>query len=252
MSLPELARESGVTAPYLSRLLLEHTARSFVMWRNRIRLERFMSLYRPGDNLMTAATNAGFGSYARFNHVFNTLVGCAPREWIKRRADGDADQAEAHAWSASYGMPEAVSLSGRQRWTRLVPFVGSAASGLFGERFLEVLVGATPQARRIEDKEFNRLDGALSSDARKSLISALRPKGEALAQDLTGLHEAVDFSDIYKGIAEFYGCSTSCLINSVAAFVLGLWVSARLSNNAIVCLVTICIIGSDVSIYWDS
>jgi AraC-like DNA-binding protein len=107
ISLSELAREAGVTAPYLSRLLIEQTGRSFVDWRNRVRLDRFMDGYRPGANLLSAALAAGFGSYARFHHVFSEMIGCTPSEWVRqggeREPAADADlPAEP---SAGYGMP---------------------------------------------------------------------------------------------------------------------------------------------------
>jgi AraC-like DNA-binding protein len=225
LSLPDLARESGVTPPYLSRLLIEHTARSFVTWRNRIRLERFMTGYRPGDNLMSAATSAGFGSYARFNHVFNDIIGCAPRDWIKRCADGSTAPGDASLSASRYGVPEAVTLSGRQRWTRLVPFVGSAAGIVLGQQFLAGLVSAARQANRSARKEFEQLNGTLPLGERKRLIASLRSKDPGIARDLSGLIDAVDFSDTYKGIAEFYGYSTSSLIDAVAAFVIVLWVA---------------------------
>ncbi len=80
LSLGQLAAGAGVTAPYLSHLLIEHTGRSFVEWRNRIRLERFMTAWRPGANLLNTALEAGFGSYTQFHRVFSQLLGCSPAE----------------------------------------------------------------------------------------------------------------------------------------------------------------------------
>lgn len=91
-SLSELASDAGVAAPYLSRLLIEHTGRSFIDWRNRIRLDRFMDGYRPGANLLNVALEAGFGSYVRFNHVFNEMIGCAPSEWAKQADEQGGDR----------------------------------------------------------------------------------------------------------------------------------------------------------------
>jgi AraC-like DNA-binding protein len=231
VTLPELARESGVTPPYLSRLLIEHTARSFVVWRNRIRIERFMSAFKPGDNLMSVATQAGFGSYARFNHVFNEIVGCAPSDWVRRSADGDGHRTHTSFEVGSYGVPETVALSGRQRWTRLVPFVGAAAVGLLGQDFLAALLSASPRANRSEPRPFTQLDGTLPQIERKRLIAAVRAKDPGLADDLKGLLDSVDFADIYKGIAQFYGCSPASLIDAVAAYLLVLWVAGNRSGD---------------------
>ncbi len=77
-SLTDLASEGGIAPHYLSRLLAEQTGRSFVEWRSRIRLDRFMEGYSPGANLLAAALDAGFGSYARFHHIFTPVVGCSP------------------------------------------------------------------------------------------------------------------------------------------------------------------------------
>ena len=231
ITLPELARESGVTPPYLSRLLIEHTARSFVTWRNRIRIERFMSAFRPGDNLMSAATQAGFGSYARFNHVFNEIVGCAPSDWVRRSADGAGHRAAVAFEVGSYGVPETVALSGRQRWTRLVPFVGGAAVAFLGRNFFEAMLSAAPRANRSEPRHLLQLDGTLPQSERKRLIAAVWPKDAGLAEDLKRLLDSVDFADIYKGIAQFYGCSTASLIDAVAAYLLVLWVAGNRSGD---------------------
>ena len=86
---------------------------------------------------------------------------------------------------------------------------------------------ATPQANRMESQQFDRLNGTVAPSERKRLIASIRSKDAALAQDLAGLLEAVDFGDMYKGIAEFYGCSTSTLIDALAGFILVLWVASR-------------------------
>ena len=98
-----LAAGAGVTAPYLSHLLIEHTGRSFVEWRNRIRLERFMTAWRPGANLLNTALEGGFGSYAQFHRVFSQLLGCSPAEWARRPSSQQA--------TASAQMPLAAGIA---------------------------------------------------------------------------------------------------------------------------------------------
>lgn len=78
-----LARRCGVSSSYLGELLVEHTGRGFVAWRNRFRLERFQILYPETEDLLTAALDAGFGSYVQFHRVFTEIVGTTPGEWAK-------------------------------------------------------------------------------------------------------------------------------------------------------------------------
>ena len=233
MSLSQLAKEAGVTSPYLSRLLIEHSARSFVEWRNRIRLERFIAQYRPGDNLLSTAFNAGFGSYARFHRVFNDIVGCSPSEWIKRGADPAAAPHDLMEAPADYGMPETAALSARQRWTRLVPALGAATGTLFGQGFLKQLVAAAPQEGGGASRQFDRLDGSLPASERERLLAALRSKDPVVADDLARVLEAVDFADTYKGIVEFFGYSASSLVDAATAFVLVVCVAANRASDPV-------------------
>jgi transcriptional regulator GlxA family with amidase domain len=56
---------------------------SLVGYKNRLRLERFFTLVHPGGgNLLQAALDAGFGSYAQFHRVFRDLLGTTPREYL--------------------------------------------------------------------------------------------------------------------------------------------------------------------------
>ena len=78
----ELAARCGVSQAYLRELMIEQTGRGFVEWRNRFRLERFQILYPRSGNLLTAALDAGFGSYAQFHRVFEAVVGTSPSRWV--------------------------------------------------------------------------------------------------------------------------------------------------------------------------
>ena len=59
---------------------------SLVEYKNRLRIERFLTLVAPGGgNLMQAALDAGFGSYAQFHRVFRNLLGATPKEYLTGR-----------------------------------------------------------------------------------------------------------------------------------------------------------------------
>lgn len=76
-----LAARCGVSAVYLRELLAEQTGRGFTEWRNRFRLGRFQIRYLESQDLLTAALDAGFGSYTQFHRVFLDIVGTTPGDW---------------------------------------------------------------------------------------------------------------------------------------------------------------------------
>lgn len=82
-NLAALAQCCGVSPAYLRELLAEQTGRGFVDWRNCFRLERFQLLYPDSGDLLTAALEAGFGSYNQFHRVFSEVVGTTPGDWVK-------------------------------------------------------------------------------------------------------------------------------------------------------------------------
>lgn len=82
----ELAKRFAVSASKLTHAFKEEMGVSLVEYKNRLRLERFLTLVAPGGgNLMQAALDAGFGSYAQFHRVFRELLGATPREYITGR-----------------------------------------------------------------------------------------------------------------------------------------------------------------------
>jgi AraC-like DNA-binding protein len=79
----ELAKKFAVSSSKLTHLFKEEMGVGLVEYKNRLRLERFFTLVSPGGgNLMQAALDAGFGSYAQFHRVFRELLGATPREYI--------------------------------------------------------------------------------------------------------------------------------------------------------------------------
>ncbi len=221
LSLSELAEAAGVAAPYLSRLLMEHTGRSFVDWRNGVRIDRFMQGYRPGANLLDAALDAGFGSYARFNHTFNHLVGCAPSEWVKQAGRQDT----ADAPPGDYGVPPAPTLSGRQVWTSILPVVAPSVAAVLGGDFIDRLSAASSDWETPGPARFEPLDPGLTAATRDRVFSALRQKDPAAADALARMLDMHDFADTYVRLLETFGLSPERLADGLAAFVIALSVA---------------------------
>jgi AraC-like DNA-binding protein len=228
-SLPELSAEAGVTAPYLSRLLVEQTGRSFVEWRNRVRLERFMEAYRPGANLLRTALEAGFGSYTRFNQVFNDMVGCSPAEWSEQADGKDADGVEAFKVLSlpRFGMPGASILSGRQRWTGLVSLVGPAIATVLGPGFLNRLAKTLPEASDLHEPGLDHLHGNFPASERERLIQSLAAVDSVRTEELAGLLATHDFPGVCSGLFVAYGLSPARLPDAVTALLITLWVACH-------------------------
>ncbi len=82
-----IAKALGTTADRLGRVFKSEMGETLAEYRNRLRLERFFSVVdAEGGNLLGAALDAGFGSYAQFHRVFHAAFGCSPIEYLKRRA----------------------------------------------------------------------------------------------------------------------------------------------------------------------
>lgn len=81
-----MAKALGTTADRLGRVFKAEMSETLPEYRNRLRLERFFSVVdREGGNLLRAALDAGFGSYAQFHRVFHQVFHCAPVEYLKRQ-----------------------------------------------------------------------------------------------------------------------------------------------------------------------
>ena len=83
LSSTALARASRTTPRALAKRFRQEVGVSVVAYRNRVRVERFLGLVdRHGGNLLAAALEAGFGSYAQFHRVFRRLLGVTPKEYL--------------------------------------------------------------------------------------------------------------------------------------------------------------------------
>jgi methylphosphotriester-DNA--protein-cysteine methyltransferase len=66
----------------------QQTGATLTEFRSQQRLERFFKLYNSPANptMLSAALDAGFGSYLQFYRVFREAMGCGPAEY-RRRGD---------------------------------------------------------------------------------------------------------------------------------------------------------------------
>jgi AraC-like DNA-binding protein len=87
MTSEALGTKLGLSASRMARVFKSDMGMSLVEYRNRLRLERFATLLdRRGENLLEAALEAGFGSYAQFHRVFLALRGTTPGKFLRARA----------------------------------------------------------------------------------------------------------------------------------------------------------------------
>jgi len=83
----EIADRLGISVSRLARVFKAEMGMSLVEYRNRLRLDRFGALLEGGrSNLLEAALNAGFGSYAQFHRVFRAIRQTTPSAYMRNRA----------------------------------------------------------------------------------------------------------------------------------------------------------------------
>jgi AraC-like DNA-binding protein len=89
--LAALARAARLSSSHLSRIFKEQIGVSISQFRNQQRLQRFLRLYGRGrrTTALTAALEAGFGSYAQFYRVFREQTGRSPSALRTAAADED-------------------------------------------------------------------------------------------------------------------------------------------------------------------
>ena len=225
-SLEEIARQTGVAPSYLSRLVVAHTGRGFVDWRNRIRLEHFMDAYRPGANLLDLALESGFGSYSRFNHVFHEIVGCAPMVWVEHGGQVPPDL-------AGHTVPEgaATALSTRSAWGELLPLVSALLRPLLGTGCLARVLQPGPVARGAAALRMRSLEAGLSAPQRSWLAKSLaehEPAAAALLQQVLAQH---DFASLHANVLGAYGLSSTNPCDALAASLALAWVCVNLGGD---------------------
>jgi AraC-like DNA-binding protein len=81
-----IAEELGISPGHLARSFKSEMGLSLVEYRNRLRIERFLRSVQSGnESLLSAALEAGFGSYAQFFRVYRKFLGNTPREHLGAR-----------------------------------------------------------------------------------------------------------------------------------------------------------------------
>jgi len=85
-SLDLIAAAVGLSVSRLSHLFAAELGVGFAAMRAKVRLQRFLAIADGGRdcNLLDAALQAGFGSYAQFFRVFRREMGTTPRRWARR------------------------------------------------------------------------------------------------------------------------------------------------------------------------
>jgi methylphosphotriester-DNA--protein-cysteine methyltransferase len=79
------AEEIGISEGFLSRSIQRELGVTFVEHRARTRVAHFLALVHSGHtNLLSAALEAGFGSYSQFHRIFTRLSGSRPRDYADR------------------------------------------------------------------------------------------------------------------------------------------------------------------------
>lgn len=82
LSVPEIAKEIGISTGYLSCKIKQETGESFLDLHHRYRIEKAIELLKQGKKYKhyEIAKMVGFPSYKRFANVFKAMCGYAPRD----------------------------------------------------------------------------------------------------------------------------------------------------------------------------
>ncbi len=82
--LSELAKQANVTVSYFCRLFRQITGQTTTDYRNRIRLEKSLSLLKEGDlNVTEIALRCGFDDVNYFSRLFRRSYGVSPTQFKK-------------------------------------------------------------------------------------------------------------------------------------------------------------------------
>lgn len=82
LGLAAIARELRAHPTEVSRHFHHDLGMTFVRYRSRSRLLRFIELAGSGRELLAAAGTAGFGSYSQCHRTFQAELGCAPGQFF--------------------------------------------------------------------------------------------------------------------------------------------------------------------------
>jgi AraC-like DNA-binding protein len=95
ISMAALARRSALSRERLSRVFAQCHGIGLVQYRNHHLVQRFIHEYGHGScaNMLRAALDVGFGSYAQFHRAFKQVTGYPPATHLERVRDGIVDPA---------------------------------------------------------------------------------------------------------------------------------------------------------------
>lgn len=89
LTMDQVADESGITKPYLSRFFKEKMGINFNQYLLDLRMQKAKDLLRDGEATVgEIARLAGFGSVRSFNRGFKQSTGISPREFQRASLDG--------------------------------------------------------------------------------------------------------------------------------------------------------------------
>ncbi|HYF51858.1 MAG TPA: AraC family transcriptional regulator [Planctomycetota bacterium] len=90
LTLPDICLSAGMSSSRLCELFKEQMGVTLIQYRSRQRLQRFFDLYGSGHqrNMLSAALEAGFGSYPQFHRVFKALTGTSPAQYRREKKSG--------------------------------------------------------------------------------------------------------------------------------------------------------------------
>jgi len=84
MACERLAQSARASLCELSRNFHRDVGTTLVKYRTRLRLLRLIRLIDEGNgNLAAAAKSAGFGSYSQCHRIFQSEMGCSPRQFFR-------------------------------------------------------------------------------------------------------------------------------------------------------------------------
>jgi AraC-like DNA-binding protein len=222
-----LARKCGVTQDYLGQLLVEHTGRGFVEWRNRTRLERFHTLYPESGDLLTAALDAGFGSYTQFHRVFSDMIGTTPGEWAKSGAQEKAMALpSASVPSGSKGIKGGSGGSNRMVWYTLseltLPGVARWFAPAFGTHLLKETAGVGPAAVASHITSYADLERF-----KPAILDQVRDAAPQHAERFVRAITRNELFEAYRGTMPFYQIDLGDLADILGLYVSLAWIGAN-------------------------
>jgi AraC family transcriptional regulator of arabinose operon len=90
LDIEHLARACGLSASRLAHLFSDQVGITPLQYRNFARVQQFIRTYKEDErNLLRAALQFGFGSYAQFHRVFRQVCGSSPAEHFRWLAESE-------------------------------------------------------------------------------------------------------------------------------------------------------------------